>query len=483
MEALPHLGAAVVHQDRSVGIDQHQRTGLVEVGRGEADAELDGGEREPLLQDAVRGIERVDGGATAVVAGAAGELGDKVGRDVVGDLHVVGCQVASGRVEVGATDGERVQAELRGDRVHHPLDRHHALRSAEAAKGGVRDGVGAEAAADDLDRREPVAIVGVEHRAVVDRRRQIDRGAAAGGEVEAKALDPPCAIEPDIVGHFEVVTLARHRHVVVAVEAELGGPSGPGGDERAGDRGGGGLGLLATEGSAHPTDLDRDVGVGEVQDLGGEVLYFARVLGGGQDVDLPLLAGGRKGYLPLEVEMLLSTDREGSGEAMLRSIECSMRVAACHPLRLFDGRSGGTRVGDRYECRLRDGGEHRLARGFARGIDAVGGDQEQRLARVEDRVGREERVVAGGRAHVVDAGDIGGGVDRDHAGVGADGGELEAGEPGVAVRRETEGEVEQAGRFGQVVDVERGAGDVLGGAVVRQRAIDRTAERVGVSHR
>ena len=31
VQALAHLGAAVVHQDRAVGVDVHQRAGLVEV--------------------------------------------------------------------------------------------------------------------------------------------------------------------------------------------------------------------------------------------------------------------------------------------------------------------------------------------------------------------------------------------------------------------------------------------------------------------
>jgi hypothetical protein len=32
VQALAHLGAAVVHEHRAVGVDVHQRAGLVEVG-------------------------------------------------------------------------------------------------------------------------------------------------------------------------------------------------------------------------------------------------------------------------------------------------------------------------------------------------------------------------------------------------------------------------------------------------------------------
>ena len=52
VEALAHLGAAVVQMHRAVLIDMHQRAGLVQVGEREADAELDGRERDAPLQDA-----------------------------------------------------------------------------------------------------------------------------------------------------------------------------------------------------------------------------------------------------------------------------------------------------------------------------------------------------------------------------------------------------------------------------------------------
>ena len=50
VEPLPHLGAAVVHKHGAVGIDMHERARLVEVLQGEGDPELDGRERQPLLE-------------------------------------------------------------------------------------------------------------------------------------------------------------------------------------------------------------------------------------------------------------------------------------------------------------------------------------------------------------------------------------------------------------------------------------------------
>ena len=76
------------------------------------------------------------------------------------------------------------------------------------------------------------------------------------------------------------------------------------------------------------------------------------------------------------------------------------------------------------------------------------------------------------RADIVLAGDVGGREDRDHARRGADGVEIEAGQPRMAVGGEAEGQVERAGRLGQIVDIGRGAGDMELGAVVRQRLVD-----------
>ena len=76
------------------------------------------------------------------------------------------------------------------------------------------------------------------------------------------------------------------------------------------------------------------------------------------------------------------------------------------------------------------------------------------------------------RADIVLAGNVGGGEDRDHARRGADRGQIEAGQPRMAVGGEAEGEVERAGGLRQIVDIGRRAGDMEVGAVVRQRLVD-----------
>ena len=83
----------------------------------------------------------------AVVAGPL-ELGDQLVEDVVLDPHAVGRAVAAdAAVEIRLAHVERIAAGDVGDVVHHALGEEHALRAAEAAEGGVGDGVGPHAAA------------------------------------------------------------------------------------------------------------------------------------------------------------------------------------------------------------------------------------------------------------------------------------------------------------------------------------------------
>ncbi len=374
---------------------------------------LTGVSARPFLRIECEGVERLDRRLARLVARAFGQLFDQRGGDIVLDRHMVGRDVAAGTVEVAPADFERVEAEVERDRIHHPLDRDHPLRAAEAAKGGVGNGVGFQALADDLCGREIIAIVGMEHRAIADCGREIDRGAAARGEIEADAGDMALAVEADIVGGGEIVALAGHRHVVVAVESHLGGAAGLRRDQGAGAGRGGGLRLLAAERAAHAPHLDRHVGMADAEQVGDEVLAFARMLGGGEDMDLSGLARDRHRDLAFEVEMLLPADFERAGQAVGGGGERGGGIAARHALGRLDQRVRRLGIGDADE-----GGEglqieQALARGAARSLDAGRGDEEHGLAGIEDLVFGEQGLVMHDRTDIVLAGDIGGGEDRD----------------------------------------------------------------------
>ena len=171
----------------------------------------------------------------------------------------------------------------------------------------------------------------------------------------ADALDPALAVEADIIVGGEIVALAGHEHVVVAVGADLGRAPGLRGDQRAGGGISSGLGLLAAEPAAHPADLDRHVGALEAEQGRDQVLDLARMLGRADDVELARLARRGERGLAFEVEMLLPAHVERARQAMRPPLERGLRVAARHPLhrlevgirvqRLGDGDEGGERLG------------------------------------------------------------------------------------------------------------------------------------------
>jgi hypothetical protein len=61
VQALAHLGAAVVDLHAAVGVHMHQRAGLVEQRGGEADAKLDRGDGQAALDDGVGSVPSQNG--------------------------------------------------------------------------------------------------------------------------------------------------------------------------------------------------------------------------------------------------------------------------------------------------------------------------------------------------------------------------------------------------------------------------------------
>ncbi len=83
VQALAHLGAAVVHQHRTVGVDMHQRAGLVVVVDVERDAEFHRRQRQPLLQHRTGGVVACDGLTARAVVGCRHQLVGQRLDDVV----------------------------------------------------------------------------------------------------------------------------------------------------------------------------------------------------------------------------------------------------------------------------------------------------------------------------------------------------------------------------------------------------------------
>jgi hypothetical protein len=198
VQALAHLGAAVVHEDGAVGVHVHQRAGLVEVLHVERDAELQRRQRETALEHRALLVERGDVLAPRAVVAAGLQLGHEFVDDVVGHgLAVRRDVVLRLAVEVDAPHVERVALQFARHRVEDVLDGDGALRPAEAAEGGVALRVGLAREAVHGHVGQPVGVVEVAQRARHHRARQVGRVAGARDHGDLRAKDAALAVVAD----------------------------------------------------------------------------------------------------------------------------------------------------------------------------------------------------------------------------------------------------------------------------------------------
>ena len=388
------------------------------------------------------------------------------------DAHAVRSDVPPRRVEIALAHEQRVETQGDRDRVHHPLGEEHPLRSAESAERGIRHRVGAHPPGVDPRRRIVVGVVGVEHGAVVHAEREIGRIPATPAELHIDPREHAFAVEAAAPVQAKIVTLAGHRHVVVAVEAKLGRAAGhvrgEGGEAGPLRR----LRLLAAERPAHPPALAHHRRIGRAEHACDEVLHLGRMLGRGVDPHLVVLAGHGERHLPLEIEMLLAADAHVAFEPACSGGDGGRRLPAPELVggqhlgaggeALVDGDAGGARLDF-------DAG---APCGAAGRVTGLGDHREDHLSVKENLVGGEDRIVAEGGAAIVHAGNVRGGQHRQYSGGSAhrieiDGTDRPARNAGMAGRY-----MHRARGLGQVVDVGGGPLDVACGTVVGEGESD-----------
>jgi hypothetical protein len=312
----------------------------------------------------------------------------------------------------------------------------------------------------------------MEHGSVVHAEGQIGGTAAAAVQRHVHGAENALGIEADAVVDAKIMALAGHDHVVVAVETDLGRPTGL----RCGKGCERGplcrLGFLAAKAAAHAPALAGDVGVGAFQHSRHAMLDLGRVLGGTIDGHGAAFMRNGERDLALEVEVLLAADRQATVEAVAGAGERGLDVTAQE---LVGGKDFGLRF-ERIFYRQNGTlfGNLDLGKpcGAARGIPRFGENGEDHLAVKFDLANGENGIVVkppGGTA-VVEARDIGRGEHKDDARGFFHRVEIEPGDaPAGAVRGIAGGEMQRALGFELVVDIDGGSGDMAGGAVVRQR--------------
>ena len=192
------------------------------------------------------------------------------------------------------------------------------------------------------------------------------------------------------------MALAGDDHVIVAVIAHLAGPPRGAGRQRTGHGQRIALAFLAAKAAAHAAHLDAHRAHRQMQGMGDLVLHFGRVLGGRVDDHVaPLLRQGQRD-LPFQIEMLLAAHLDLPADPMGGG---------------GDG-GGGFTPGPDHRTGLepavrgqrlihrQQGGAFGIAdlahpRRPARGLVAVGDNQEDRLPQVMYGAGGQQRLVMG----------------------------------------------------------------------------------------
>ena len=484
VETLAHLGAAVTDLHRAVLVEEHERAGLVEERGREGDAELHGRDREAALAVVVVRVEGFDLGPTRFQLRRLAELRPHraEARRVVDRLPVVGAVAVA--VEVALAHHVRRQAGRARDAIEDLFDHHHALRAAEAAEGRVRDDVGLADATHHAHRRHEVGVVEVKHAALEHRLGEIEAPAAVRVERAVDGEQVALVVETDLEAAEERVPLAGDHHVALAVEAKphraVRLPCAEGCDGREGV----GVGLLAAEAAAHAQGLAGDLVLGHAEHARDDRLRLGGVLGRRVDHHLAGLVEVDEGALALEVELLLAADVELALQTTRRLRELLLHIAAfgCAVNREGAGVVALGRDGclDAHDGRLlRDLEHHR--RGGAPG-ERLGlrEDPEHRLA-IEAHDSVEHRLVEHRGPGVRLAGYVAFADRRDHTRHRERRAGVELRDGAVCDLRADRPRVEHVGEAREEVVGVDCAADVLGRALVGDRATDVAARGLHAS--
>ena len=169
IQALPHLRAAMIYQHRAVGVDVHQRAGLIVMNHIERDAELRRRECQPFPEHRTFRIEDPHRLAAFAIVAACLQFSDEFMNNIVFNGHAVVRGVAfrivgAVAIKIQFSYVERIFIHLAGDIVDDVFHHDCALRATETAEGGVGLGVGLAGHGADIDVAQVVGVVDMAQR-------------------------------------------------------------------------------------------------------------------------------------------------------------------------------------------------------------------------------------------------------------------------------------------------------------------------------
>ena len=196
------------------------------------------------------------------------------------------------------------------DAVDDFFDDQHPLRSAEAAKGGVRREIGFRDPTAEFDVRNVVGVIEMEDRAVRHRARKIERPAAIGKELDLRREQQPVAVEADLEFPEERMAFAGDHHVLIAIEADAHFAARFRRGERRQRREHRRLRFLAAEPAAHARAFHHHAVHRQREHVRDDVLHLRRMLRRGADEHRAVFAALRPGRVRLEIKMVLTAKGE-----------------------------------------------------------------------------------------------------------------------------------------------------------------------------
>ena len=264
------------------------------------------------------------------------------------------------------------------------------------------------------------------------------------------------------------MALAGHPDVVQPVQHQLHRRVQVGGGQRGHRRPVGGLVLLAAEAAAEPLHVHFDLVHRPAEHGRRDVLHRRRPLGGGEHLHRAVLPGHRAGALRLQVEVLLAADLAASLDDRVAVAPGGGDVAGRHGPRRMDQVAVRERLARvDHHRQLVDLDLDQVAR-LPRLMGGAGHDEGDRVADEAHLALDQKLLVLEDRAEAVDAGDVGGGEHRHHAGRGARRAGVEPGDDAVRLRGACHRGVQHLRRGRHVVHVLRLAAHVQVGVDVFQ---------------
>ena len=293
--------------------------------------------------------------------------------------------------------------------------------------------------------------------------------AAVGDQIDLGAEDVARVVIAHLPAVVETMAAAGDQKIVVPVQAQLDRAAQPdrrecrhAGEQRR-------LGLLAAKAAAHASALHLHLIRLPAQRAGHQLLHLAGVLGRAMNQQRLVLLWQGVADLAFQVELLLPADGPFAAQPVRGGRQRGRRIAAAQVHRrqhvLLSG-VGGQRGQDRrqhFNRQCLPGQRRRATRQLALGCD----DGEHRLPQIAQLALGQDRVVVQQRAAVVFAGEVGGGVDGDDAGLPLQQFKVDGQQAAMRHRRQTQRCVQGAGGLGDVVDVGRLTADMQGGGFVR----------------